>query len=324
MRPGGLPSSVDKVVGPRTALESVDTDCPLTVPPDGRPTAATDALGRLRRLSSNSELAERLPLELCRAGFRRVLFSRIQGNTWVVRSAHITGDADLADTLLRVGRAHPRRLCQPLPESAMVRDKAPILVTNPQSDPRVNTDLVAIVKPDVYIAAPVYIWQTPVALLHADAPSDAGDVGAEDRDLLGLFAEGLGAIMERNIALEQIRSLRTAAQQHAQQVHSLAGLFADDLDMTEYVATDSAPESESVANDIAQRLTHRERQVLNLMAAGNTNAQIADRLFVSEGTVKSHVRHIMQKLSASNRTDAVARYHLSSRHTPSAVQTLTP
>ena len=46
------------------------------------------------------------------------------------------------------------------------------------------------------------------------------------------------------------------------------------------------------------------------MAAGKTNAQIAGRLFISAGTVKSHVRHIMQKLDAGNRTDAVARYQL--------------
>nr|WP_255497269.1 MULTISPECIES: response regulator transcription factor [unclassified Mycolicibacterium] len=74
----------------------------------------------------------------------------------------------------------------------------------------------------------------------------------------------------------------------------------------------------------AERLTRRELQVLRLMSVGNTNGQIAARLFISEGTVKSHVRHIMQKLEASNRTDAVARYHLSQQRPPSAAETLTP
>jgi DNA-binding NarL/FixJ family response regulator len=49
------------------------------------------------------------------------------------------------------------------------------------------------------------------------------------------------------------------------------------------------------------------------MAAGKTNAQIGARLFISDNTVKSHVRHIMQKLGASNRTEMVARYQSSQR-----------
>jgi DNA-binding CsgD family transcriptional regulator len=264
-------------------------------------------LGRLRQLTNNTEVAERLPLELCRSGFSRVLFSLIRGNMWVVRSAHIAGDDDLTATLLRVGRAHPRRLCQPLPESTMVRDRAPIMVTDPQSDPRVNTELVDIVKPNVYIAAPVYVWQTPVALLHADAPTESGDVGAEDRDLLGLFAEGLGAIMERNIVAERMQSLRNATQHHAQRMHSLTGHFEDDLDLTE-CSTDTCPgDDDTNTGDIAEQLTRRERQVLNLMVAGKTNAQIAARLLICDGTVKSHVRHIIQKLGASNRTEVVLR-----------------
>lgn len=193
----------------------------------------------------------------------------------------------------------------------MVRDKAPILVTDPQSDPRVNIDLVAIAKPNVYVAAPVYIWQTPVALVHADAPSESGDVGTEDRDLLGLFAEGLGSIMERNIVLDRMQSLSAAAREHVQQIHSLTGFLTDDMDLSGYTPNTLTAKEESVANDVAEQLTGRERQVLTLMTSGKTNAQIAERLFVSEGTVKSHVRHIMQKLAASNRTDAVARYRFS-------------
>jgi DNA-binding CsgD family transcriptional regulator len=234
-------------------------------------------LGRLRKLANNIELAERLPLELCRSGFSGVLFSLIRGNMY------------------------PRRPCQPLPESALVRDKAPVLV-------------------NVCMTAPVYVWQTPVALLHADAPAESGDVGAEDRDLLGLFAEGLGAIMERNIVAERMQALHSAAQQHVQRLHSLTGRFAEDPDLTK--CSENTADDETISGDIAEYLTRRERQVLNLMAAGKTNAQIAARLFVSEGTVKSHVRHIVRKLGASDCAEAVARYQASRRYPPSAAETL--
>jgi DNA-binding NarL/FixJ family response regulator len=55
-------------------------------------------------------------------------------------------------------------------------------------------------------------------------------------------------------------------------------------------------------------LTAREREVLELMASGATNSQIARELVVSEGTVKSHVKRILRKLRVDNRAGAVARY----------------
>jgi DNA-binding CsgD family transcriptional regulator len=45
-----------------------------------------------------------------------------------------------------------------------------------------------------------------------------------------------------------------------------------------------------------------------MMAAGATNAEIANRLLISISTVKSHVKHILRKLEARNRTEAVAMY----------------
>ena len=44
------------------------------------------------------------------------------------------------------------------------------------------------------------------------------------------------------------------------------------------------------------------------MSDGSTNAAIANELVISEGTVKSHVKHILRKLRASNRAEAVSRY----------------
>jgi DNA-binding NarL/FixJ family response regulator len=55
-----------------------------------------------------------------------------------------------------------------------------------------------------------------------------------------------------------------------------------------------------------EALTAREIDVLRHIAGGNRNRDIADRLFISEETVKVHVKHIMEKLGASDRTQAVA------------------
>lgn len=55
-----------------------------------------------------------------------------------------------------------------------------------------------------------------------------------------------------------------------------------------------------------EALTTREVEVLREIAGGNRNRDIADKLFITEETVKVHIKHIMEKLGASDRTQAVA------------------
>jgi NarL family two-component system response regulator LiaR len=56
----------------------------------------------------------------------------------------------------------------------------------------------------------------------------------------------------------------------------------------------------------AQSLTEREVEILQLLAFGHTNRDIAEKLFISPDTVKTHLEHIYQKLGATDRTAAVA------------------
>jgi len=65
-----------------------------------------------------------------------------------------------------------------------------------------------------------------------------------------------------------------------------------------------------IAADLAhhatdQTLTEREIDVFRLIAAGNANKQIGDRLSLGEATVKSHVTNILSKLGANDRAHAV-------------------
>ena len=55
-----------------------------------------------------------------------------------------------------------------------------------------------------------------------------------------------------------------------------------------------------------EMLSKREVEVLQKVAGGNRNSDIAALLFISEETVKGHIKHIMEKLGASDRTEAVA------------------
>ena len=61
-----------------------------------------------------------------------------------------------------------------------------------------------------------------------------------------------------------------------------------------------------LTKDQTDSLTAREREILQLLADGMSNADVAKKLFISQETVKSHVRHILTKLEADTRTQAVA------------------
>jgi NarL family two-component system response regulator LiaR len=67
----------------------------------------------------------------------------------------------------------------------------------------------------------------------------------------------------------------------------------------------SGPFVPNAARQEQLRITRRELEILELMAAGLSNREIADRLYVSENTVKTHAGRVLDKLNAKRRTQAV-------------------
>ena len=68
-----------------------------------------------------------------------------------------------------------------------------------------------------------------------------------------------------------------------------------------------SPSPDPATDALIEPLTPREIEVLHLLAEGMTNRAIAQRLEISEHTVKFHVNAILGKLGAQSRTDAVVR-----------------
>lgn len=117
-------------------------------------------------------------------------------------------------------------------------------------------------------------------------------------DLVSAVADGVRGMWDRDAECDDLlRTLSSAMDGH--QVLSASGgaaLFAQ-------LAAASAAAGETAA----ETLTRREREILSLMAAGAGNRAIAEQLFISENTVRNHVRNVLDKLHARTRTEAVVR-----------------
>jgi len=81
---------------------------------------------------------------------------------------------------------------------------------------------------------------------------------------------------------------------------------------TVFAALRRGPEADSRGNP--HELTAREREVMTLVAEGLSNRNIAERLFVSEKTVKNHVHNTYRKLGVTRRGQAIAHWLGSARH----------
>jgi DNA-binding NarL/FixJ family response regulator len=125
---------------------------------------------------------------------------------------------------------------------------------------------------------------------------------ADDESVLGALRAGARGYLTKDASSDDIRNaiLTVAAGEAALdpsvQHHVVAALASD--------PNGTAP-GPPAAPDLPDDLTPREAEVLVLIAAGLTNAEIAERLFVSPTTVKSHINHLFGKAGLRDRAQAV-------------------
>jgi two-component system, NarL family, response regulator LiaR len=133
--------------------------------------------------------------------------------------------------------------------------------------------------------------------------------------VLASFAAGADSYCMKDIGMEQlIEAIRMTHGGNAWIDPAIASIVLRQMrqSMVQSIGNKQTIEIRSVEPEYEQVIasdpvTEREREVLELMVSGCTNVVIADRLFITVGTVKTHVRNILAKLCADDRTEAAVR-----------------
>src|SRR5690242_14198774 len=126
-------------------------------------------------------------------------------------------------------------------------------------------------------------------------------ISDEEEDLFEAIRAGASGYLLKDIPLDEVADTVRAVYGGQSLINpSMAGKL-----LTEFAVLARRAESEPPQQVPAPKLTDREMQVLKLIARGMNNRDIAKELFISENTVKNHVRNILEKLQIHSRMEAV-------------------
>jgi DNA-binding CsgD family transcriptional regulator/GAF domain-containing protein len=272
-------------------------------------------LGRLRSMSTPDELVEAVCPEVVRScGFARAMLSRVEGSTLMPWMAHFR-HREIRDS----DREWMASLRIPLRsltlERELLEEGRPAFVVDARADPRAAPALVESTGTSSYAAAPIVPAGRVIGILHADHYPDTRAVDDVDCHILGELARGFGRIYERAVLLERLHRERDHVRETLRNAETVMdNLARAELELVRHAAERSSAGTASTlaltgeSKAIDELLTPREREVIALLVTGQTNSAIAERLVISEGTVKSHVKQILRKLGAVNRSEVIARY----------------
>ena len=126
-------------------------------------------------------------------------------------------------------------------------------------------------------------------------------ISDEEDDLFEAIRAGASGYLLKDIPLDEVAEVVRAVYGGQSLINpSMAGKL-----LTEFATLAKRDDEERAQQVPAPKLTDREMQVLKLVARGMNNRDIAKELFISENTVKNHVRNILEKLQIHSRMEAV-------------------
>jgi DNA-binding NarL/FixJ family response regulator len=184
---------------------------------------------------------------------------------------------------------------------SLLRGMQEFIVVGEAQNGQYALDVIRSSKPDVVLLdvnMPVMGGVETVKVLKKSDPACRIlmlTISKQDEDLFGAITAGADGYLLKNATPEE---LSTAIFR----VHEGMSVLAPEI-------TRQVLRAVNVENTGAEDrgLSSREMEVLECLAQGMTTSQISSDLFISDNTVKTHVRHILEKLEASNRAEAVSK-----------------
>ena len=228
-------------------------------------------------------------------------------------SVHFEGDPEGQEEWTAYIRSHAPEIDPRDPEIQLLRRHAAILVSDPASSRGIG-DVADAAQSTGYVGAPVMVGGSVVGALFADRTFSDETVDTVARDVIGLLAEGFGYALERTMLLGRMRDqIGKIREMMAETNTTIDDMFEAGMSMQRDESTgdiDIVGRGPVMPSSNASRLmgllTRREIEVIDLMARGASNPEIANELVISEHTVKSHVKHILRKMHAAQpRTGSV-------------------
>jgi LuxR family transcriptional regulator, regulator of acetate metabolism len=245
------------------------------------------------------------------ADLDRVVLSRIEQGTLVVERVHTSGEHH--NGAGELPRHAVVRLTYPLLECELLRRRQARLVADIDRSQPARYAFLDTLGWREYVAVPILVDAEAIGFLHGDRAPGRRPLAQLDADALEHFAAGFALVFERAVLRRRLRDQRREIRRIAAWAEARTGDLSEGAitlsgDVAEEHDRRAAAPELLTEDGLATHLTTREIDVLRLMAEGKTNSDIAQLLFVSQGTVKFHVKNILRKMQASNRADASARF----------------
>jgi DNA-binding CsgD family transcriptional regulator len=248
-----------------------------------------------------------------RCGFHRAVVSKLEARSWKPLILHNRDDTTATRSWFSDWANQSVPLSVTAPEAEMVSRRRPSIVYDTDNAPVYRPLIVQAGHSHSYVVAPLIHGEDVIGFLHTDHYPMPRRVDESDRDVLWAFTDGFTHIYERAVLVERLRAysdnVRDLFFGAVERIDDLcdAGLeasrFADDVNGGALPHGETSPGSVMLG---AVELTEREGEVFALMITGASNQEIVDALVITEGTVKSHVKHILRKYGAVNRAQAIA------------------
>ena len=270
-------------------------------------------LDRLRRVASSAALLDRVCAEVVECcGFPRAMLTRVEGDWWLPWMAYFSDDRELEQRF--VEWMNTQRFRADLGRNLLAL--RPVVVRDAVARARGFAPMIEFSKTPSYVAAPISPAGRLVGVLYGDPGPNGRPVDEIDRDILSAFADDFGLIYARVALVERMRAQRERIEEAFGFAENMMSSLANaEIELARtpegrLPANGDEPELAAAAppKAVEELLTAREAEVLAMMVRGASNAVIAEQLIVKEGTVKSHVKHILRKLDAVNRAEAISKY----------------